>query len=206
MAGGKKPAAPADASDTPKPKKRPTTNAERAAAWEEKRAAGALAAQAKGKPGRPTSFTPDVCEEIFRRLEAGETLNAICCDEHLPEAYSVRRRARELPEFASRLARARESWADALVDEMMDVARDGSKDWIVVTQGGRQVQKVDKEAVDRSKLIVSTIQWIAARENRFRFSDDATKITADSGDAATAIKQDQTVIAPDEKGPDKPVL
>src|SRR5690349_21171315 len=60
--------------------KRRTNNADRTAA----RAARDAAEAIKPKIGRPTSFTPEVQEEILRRLEAGETLMRICADPHLP--------------------------------------------------------------------------------------------------------------------------
>lgn len=190
-----------------KPKRKmkaPVTGAERKAGLEAKRAADA--AKPPKKNGRPSMFTEEICEEILRRLEDGENLSNICKDAHLPERWSVNRHARTNPSFGAALMRARQTWALVKMDEMMEIAWDDCNDWEFTKFCGKEQLRVNREAVDLSKLKVSVLQWIMARMNARMFSDDATKLGPDNSDAAEAIKQDATVMAPDEPGPSDPVL
>lgn len=186
------------------PKKRITSAADRAKAREAKLARDAADPK---KNGRPTSFTPEVQDEILRRLEAGETLMGICRDAHLPEDWSVRRYARANPSFGAALARAREAWSDAQADVILSIIDDSSKDWVEHSYGGKTTLKPDREAIDRSKARVDTRKWLMARFAKRVYSDDATKLDPTSpGDAAELIKSDATIIAPDEPGPKDPIV
>lgn len=71
---------------------------------------------------RPTSCTPELVEEICDRLIEGETLRAICRDQHMPSYRSVYRWCLASPEISSRIARAREAGFDAIADEALEIA------------------------------------------------------------------------------------
>ena len=43
-----------------------------------------------GKPGRTSTYTPDLGHQICRRLLEGETLKAICQDKGMPSDSTVR--------------------------------------------------------------------------------------------------------------------
>ncbi|MGW8787131.1 terminase small subunit-like protein [Heyndrickxia sporothermodurans] len=179
------------------PKKRRTTNAQRAAA--------------RPKPpkptGRPTSFDEATKEEIIRRIENGETLSAVCRSKHLPERWSVYRYARTDESFSAALACARVAWADVMADELLVIADDSQNDWQTRTFAGRTELVPNREVVDRSKVKIDVRRYLMSCFNKHRYSEDARKINpADTGDVTAEIKKDQTVIAPDEPGPKKPVL
>jgi hypothetical protein len=204
MAGTKRPAtAPADASDAPKAKR---TYAKNGATKREAMEAVQAARAATPKTGRPREFTAEMKAEIIRRIEAGERMTAICRDAHLPDAATVYRARYSDVVFCAELARAKEVAALIMLDTMFDVAWDDRQDWEAVERRGATEHRVNREAVERSKIKIDLCKWTMARHYKAFFSDDATKITAETGDAASTIKQDATVIAPDEPGPDKPVL
>lgn len=169
----------------------------------------ALAARPpEAKPtGRPPEITPEMLAEVCRRIAGGETLEKVCSDPAMPSATTVRERARSDQSFSLDLARARESWADAQADKIIEIADDSSKDWMEYCYAGKFSLKVDREAIDRSRARIDVRKWLMQRFAKRVYSDDATKLDpANVGDAVELIKSDATVIAPDEAGPKKPIL
>lgn len=162
----------------------------------------------EAKPiGRPPEITREMLDEVLRRIASGETLEKVCSDPAMPHASTVRERARSEQSFSLDLARARESWADAQADKIIEIADDSSKDWMEHTYAGKTSLRPDREAIDRSKARIDVRKWLMQRFAKRVYSDDATKLDpAHPGDAAELIKGDATVIAPDEKGPKDPVL
>lgn len=70
---------------------------------------------------RPSKRSPQVEDEICRRLSEGETLRAICRDEGMPPWRSVYDWIAQDEGFAARFARAREVGADAIAEETLDI-------------------------------------------------------------------------------------
>ena len=66
--------------------------------------------------------------------------------------------------FRERYARAREAQADALFDEMLDIADDGSNDWVErKREDGSTDSVIDHEHVQRSKLRIDARKWMAGK-------------------------------------------
>ena len=71
---------------------------------------------------RPSSFNQALADEICERLSGGESLRSICTDRHMPEKTAVFRWLLANEAFANQYARARESQADSLFDDVLDIA------------------------------------------------------------------------------------
>ena len=80
------------------------------------------AKKAPGKPGRPSLFTPERCQEICDRLSKGEPLTVICSDAHMPHDSVVRDWMAHNEEFSRDIARARELGFDAIAWEAKQIA------------------------------------------------------------------------------------
>ena len=69
---------------------------------------------------------PDLAEaivdQVCERIAAGESLRAICAGQGLPSAATIRRWLLQSEAFRARYARAREDRADALADEIIEIA------------------------------------------------------------------------------------
>jgi hypothetical protein len=110
--------------------------------------------------GRPSVFSEETAAEICERLVNGESLNAICQDDHMPAESTVRHWVVEdYQGFFAKYARARETQADRFADEIIEIADDKSGDWI--ERDGELV--VNHEHVQRSRLRVDTRKWLMAR-------------------------------------------
>lgn len=81
------------------------------------------------------------------------------------------------PEFVQQYARARDAQADALVDESLDIADDGSNDWMERRSEAEKGAGVNTgwvlngEHVQRSKLRVEQRRWAASRLAPKRYGD-----------------------------------
>ena len=120
----------------------------------------------KGRPSVFAKFAAIICE----RLAEGETLRSVCRDEAMPDKATVLRwlADKAKTDFRDQYVRAREMQADALFDEALAIADDGSGDWIT-DKSGKKV--LDHEHVQRSRLRVDTRKWAAGKLAPKRYGD-----------------------------------
>jgi len=91
----------------------------------------------------------------------------------MPSVQTIFSWLRLKPEFLDRYARAKNEAADALVEEMLDIADDGSNDWMEVhdKDGACIGYKVNGEHVQRSRLRVDSRKWIASKLKPKKYGD-----------------------------------
>lgn len=123
--------------------------------------------------GRPTEFTEKVAADICERIADGESLRAICSDDAMPCKSTVFKWLGQQKEFADQYARARETQADALFDEVLDIADDGRNDWMERhdDQGGNIGWKENGEALRRSQLRIDARKWMAGKLRPKKYGD-----------------------------------
>lgn len=112
------------------------------------------------KIGRPSGYTKEIGDEICERLSDGESLRAICRDDHMPSKAAVFRWLYVNQTFRDQYARAKEEQADSLADDILDIADDGRNDTYVDDEGNK---KVDFDVIQRSRLRVDARKWIASK-------------------------------------------
>lgn len=125
--------------------------------------------------GRPSSFTQETADTICQRLAEGQSLREICRDPKMPHRATVLRWL-AVPEneiFRDQYARAREAQADHWADEILEIADDGTNDWMdrrAATGGGRSEAAGDAEEtvpnhehINRSKLRVDARKWLMSK-------------------------------------------
>lgn len=71
--------------------------------------------------GRASTYTKELAAEIVERISTGETLRAICRDEHMPAWRTVYDWLREDKDFATAIAHARELGYDAIAEETIEM-------------------------------------------------------------------------------------
>jgi hypothetical protein len=79
---------------------------------------------------RPSDYSDDIAGTICERIADGESLRSICSQEGFPHKATVFRWLASNEAFRDHYARAREAQADALFDEILEIADDGSNDWM----------------------------------------------------------------------------
>lgn len=114
--------------------------------------------------GRPTDYSEELADQICARLAEGESMRSISVDDTMPAMTTLFRWLREKPEFRQQYEKAKEEAADALTEEMLDIADDASNDWMV--RHGKDDQEswqLNGEHVQRSRLRIDTRKWIASK-------------------------------------------
>lgn len=138
--------------------------------------------------GTPSKFTEELFQKIIERIADGEPLRQICRDEGMPsyrtfynwideddkliksEDEKVRNTSLKL---ASRFARARDDGHDAIAEETLKIADDGTNDWMEKQdKDGRNIGwQLNGEHVQRSKLRIETRLKLLAKWNPKKYGD-----------------------------------
>ena len=109
--------------------------------------------------GRPSIFSDEIAAEICERLAAGESLNAICRDEHMSSRQAVHEWiADNRAGFGDKYARAREMQVEHYVDEMIDIA-------------DAVAGSTDSAEVQAARLAIDTRKWAAAKRLPRKYGD-----------------------------------
>jgi disulfide oxidoreductase YuzD len=134
---------------------------------------------------RPTDFTPALGDRICDQLADGSSLRTICAAEDMPGKTTVfrwlaqaekRDAPEQLIEFRDQYARAREAQADALADEIVNIADQPLVGVITVDKQqsvgrGEHAHLEDvtevttKDSVDRARLMIDARKWFAGKLN-----------------------------------------
>ena len=117
--------------------------------------------------GRPSGFTQDIADKICERIADGESLRSICRDPEMPSTSSVCKWLGQFDSFAEQYARARELQADALFDDILDIADKGA---------------IALEAAEDRRLQIDARKWMAGKL-RGKYSDKVKHVGGDDGDS-----------------------
>lgn len=72
--------------------------------------------------GRQSEFTQEIADRICERLSEGESLRSICEADNMPNKATVFRWLAIHKTFSDQYARARETQADVIADEILHIA------------------------------------------------------------------------------------
>jgi hypothetical protein len=113
-------------------------------------------------------YTPELADEICRRLLEGNTLKVICRDEGMPAESTVRLWALDDVEgFAARYARARMVGYQTMADDIIEISDN---------------PETDPAAVNRDRLKVDTRKWLLAKALPKVYGDKVTaEVTGKDG-------------------------
>lgn len=123
--------------------------------------------------GRPTDYTPEIAEAICLRLAEGESLRSVCSDEGMPSKQTALRWLTKHEEFRAQYVRAKEQGAEALAEEMFDIADDGANDWMERhnSEGEAIGWQLNGEHVRRSQLRIDTRKWYLSKIMPKKYGD-----------------------------------
>ena len=116
--------------------------------------------------GRPTKYTKELAQEICSGLASGLSLREVCRANNMPDERTVRQWALDdLHGFSPQYARARELGYQSMADELMEIADDGTNDWIQRhgTEEEQEMFVLNGEHVQRSRLRVDTRKWMLSK-------------------------------------------
>lgn len=112
----------------------------------------------------PSSFTNEIADTICRRLSEGESLRSICATEGMPDRETVRRWRAADDGFDRQIMQARVAQAENMADELIDIADDGTNDYVErVRDDGVTHVVFDGEHYQRSRLRVDVRKWYLSK-------------------------------------------
>lgn len=121
--------------------------------------------------GRPSDYTQDLADRICEQLAEGTSLRTVCLSEDMPSARTVFRWLRTHEDFCQQYARAKEESADAMSEDILDIADDGTNDWMTITKGKDTYEVPNQEVLQRSRLRVDTRKWIMSKMKPKKYGD-----------------------------------
>jgi len=138
--------------------------------------------------GRPSSYTEELAVEILSRIACGQSVKQICDDDHIPARSTVMLWIAQNREgFSDRYAIAVTARAHYWADELLDIADDGSNDWMErYDKDGEKSYVTNGEAIARSRLRVDSRKWLLSKMLP-KFADKQ-EIDHKSSDGSMSIK------------------
>lgn len=125
------------------------------------------------KVGRPTLYSPELAAEICRQIASGKSLRTVCKAKGMPDMSTIFLWLGKIneegkpvyPEFLNQYARATEERAEAYVEEVFEIADDGTNDWMEdnYDKGKTPGYQLNGENIQRSKLRIDTRKWYASK-------------------------------------------
>lgn len=136
---------------------------------------------------RPTSKTPAVEARIIEGLSDGLPLRALCRQEGMPGWRSVYDWIAADKDFAARVAHARDLGFEAIAEDVLDIADDGTRD---IKDG-----KLDSEHVQRSKLRIETRLKLLACWNPKKYGNKQTVDVGNKDGEALKVESNAAEVA-----------
>lgn len=135
-------------------------------------------AKASRAGGRPTTYTKDMAAIICGRITDGESLRSVTRDEAMPASSTVFLWLSAHQEFSEQYTIACSARADAIFEESLEIADDGSCDYRIKPKEGGAELVVDQEHIQRSRLRVETRKWFVGKLQPKKYGDKLD-LTAD---------------------------
>lgn len=118
---------------------------------------------------KPEDFYP----EILDWIASGKPLREFCRQDSKPSYGTVYDWMERDKDFASRFARAREIGEDVIAQECLEIADDGSNDWMERSGKGEESEGwvANGEHIQRSRLRVDTRLKLLAKWNPKKYGE-----------------------------------
>lgn len=121
--------------------------------------------------GRPTVYTKELADTICEKIALGDSMRTVCKADGMPAMSTIFRWLRDDKDFQEQYARACEERTEAFSEDILDIADDGTNDWMEINRNGHESWELNGEALQRSKLRVDTRKWIMSKMKPKKYGD-----------------------------------
>jgi hypothetical protein len=111
----------------------------------------------------PVHYTPEIGDSICAEIADGKSLRSVCLMDGMPSKSNVMNWLRKYPDFKATYDLACVERAEAYAEEIIDIADDGSNDWMETNDPDNPGWKFNGEHAQRSKLRLEARKWICAK-------------------------------------------
>ena len=120
---------------------------------------------------RPALYSKELADKVCSRIAEGLSMRSVCEPDDMPATSTLFKWIREIPEFSQQYACATEERTEAMSEDILDISDKSSGDWETRKFGGTEIQVVNNEAVQRSKLRVDTRKWLMSKMKPKKYGD-----------------------------------
>lgn len=122
---------------------------------------------------RPSIYTQELADTICLRIAEGESVRDIVKDEDMPSSSTIFRWLLDETKkpFWEQYAKARAVQAETMFEELLEIADDGSNDWIERNDEGNKGYDFNGEHYQRSRLRIDTRKWYLSKVVPKKFGD-----------------------------------
>ena len=114
--------------------------------------------------GRPSSYTPEIAAQVCDMIADGMSLREIDRNPDMPAKVTIFKWIGQFPEFANQYAHAKQSQAEHMAEDLLEIVDDGTNDWMERTDAdGKTAYVLNGEHVQRSKLRADTRKWLISK-------------------------------------------
>lgn len=120
-----------------------------------------------------TKYTLDQADVICERIAEGESMRSICRDPDMPSMSTIFKWLREQESFSQQYAKAKDMSADALFEDILDIADNSTNDWMENNspEGENLGWRVNGDSIQRAKLRVDARKWAASKLKPKKYGD-----------------------------------
>jgi hypothetical protein len=112
--------------------------------------------------GRPTDYTEKLADEICNVISVSPKGLPTLCKEnpHWPAPTTIFAWRAKYEDFSNKYTKAKHDQIESLVDDMLEISKDDSKDYLTDKEGNTVGNAV---RVSRSRLQIETNKWLAMK-------------------------------------------
>lgn len=121
--------------------------------------------------GRPALFSQELADKVCEKIAEGYSMRTVCAPDDMPAISTLFKWIREIPSFTQQYARATEERTEAMSEDILDIADDGSNDLMTIQKGNKSYEIENKEVTNRSRLRVDTRKWLMSKMKPKKYGD-----------------------------------
>lgn len=127
-------------------------------------------------------FSRDIADLICERIANGESLRSICSEAEMPNKATVFRWLAADGDFSDQYARARETQADSLFDEILTIA-DTPMEGVKTKTTASGTETTTGDMIEHRRLQVDARKWMAGKLQPKKYGDKITQELTGAGGA-----------------------
>lgn len=132
--------------------------------------------------GRPSLYSPELAKIICAEIAEGKSVREICRMDDMPAASTVFLWVIKHQDFSEQYAKAISARSDHWAEEILEIADDGSNDWMERHHGEETIWITNGEALNRSRLRVDTRKWLLSKLQPKKYGERiATEVSGPDG-------------------------
>ena len=125
----------------------------------------------KRPEGRPEIYTQELADRVCEQIAMGYSMRTVCKADDMPAISTLFKWIREKPEFSKQYTKATEERTEAMSEDILDIADDGTNDLMRIQKGNEHYEIENKEVTNRSRLRVDTRKWLMSKMKPRKYGD-----------------------------------